>query len=161
MVKNHLVTVTILGILLSLPLQAQKLTLKERLETIRAARIIFYELDDYYRDIKRNFSKKSKLEIFEIKKKIGILDDKLTDLPPETHNGDIPDDCRSSPNKLYHFISILSGDYGILPTITDFTEQYRRDLHRRAEEGFLVGSSRCLTLFDEVEAKLLAQMKKP
>ncbi|WP_156995463.1 hypothetical protein [Elstera litoralis] len=58
MVKNYLVAGIILGTLLSSPIEAQELTLKERLESIRSARVIFYEFDDQYRDVKRNFSRK-------------------------------------------------------------------------------------------------------
>lgn len=150
-----------MGLLIPPPLQAQEMTLKERLQTVRSARTIFYELDDYYREIKRNFSKKSKNEIMDIRKKIGILDDKLRNLPPKNHSGDIEFYCRDAPSALFFFISILSGNYGSSATIVEFTEQRKKDLRRNAEEDFIIPTSRCLTLFDEIEAKLLAQMKKP
>ncbi|WP_395832661.1 hypothetical protein, partial [Elstera sp.] len=59
------------------------------------------------------------------------------------------------------FISILSGNYGSSAKIVEFTEQRKKDLRRNSEEDFIIRTSRCLTLFDEIEAKLLAQMKKP
>jgi hypothetical protein len=71
------------------------------LQTIRSARNIFYELDDYYREIKRNFSNKSKNEIMDIRKIIGVLDDKLRNLPPKNHSGDIEFYCRDAPSALF------------------------------------------------------------
>ena len=69
MLNKYLTIGVILGLLIPPPLQAQEMTLKERLQTIRSARTIFYELDDYYREIKRNFSNKSKYEIMDIRRK--------------------------------------------------------------------------------------------
>ncbi|WP_198148417.1 hypothetical protein, partial [Elstera litoralis] len=66
--------------------------------------------------------------------------------------------CRYISGKLAALVSFSFGDYG---AYADETEEFNKDRVRRMDEAFLVDTSRCLTLFDEIEAKILAEMKKP
>lgn len=137
--------------------------LQERLDTVRAARGMFFELDDIYRSYKRDFARKDKKQIELDKKKISIIHDKLYKLPPQKGGvGDIDIDCRDVYGSIYVWVTAITGGktYTSLPKSLTESEDFKKNQPKKDEEEFLITNARCINLMNEKEESFLKQLGK-
>lgn len=141
---------------------AKDMTIQERLDNVRAARALFFELDDIHRSYKRAFSGKDKNKMETDLKKIRNIRDKLNDLPSNTPGGagDIIFDCRDVRAPLYVWISDKIKRLPQIDQKNTKSEYHKDNQIEKSEEIFLIVNNECISLMNEKEQHFLKQLGK-
>ncbi len=139
--------------------------IQERLDNVRAARTLFFELDDIYKSYKRDFDKKDATQIALDKKKFRSIVDRLEKIPgSKSGAGDIDYECRSIYSSLSVWIRDITGNetYSFVPNDLKYmvTKDYKKQLRQKREDDFITTNTHCINLMNKKEENFLKQLGK-